>query len=425
MRESNARAAETLPAKRRAAGITLIEVLVSIGVLAIGLLGAATMLPLAKYYSAEANTYDRAGTLGAQAYHDLQIRGYLGPKKWIDPQGAFTFTNQSIMVIDPLAITYAESTYASTTSTQNLAPVFFPAIPSNNPNPPISGAPICFRTTVDITNNWPDSAPQPKSVSGGVSMPFAMADRVFRSNDDLVFDIPGRPDLRPKTPTGSLSPDYNGDFSWIVTVSHSPTDLFNAANMQRFRCSVVVLKKRDLNLNPGDWPAPPLGKKPPPERIVLADFINPPAYMGGLSPPPSRALPVYPDAALNLRTTSSVGATNWLDGLRANQYIMLSANYIVTFPGSSVKTFPVADWYRIVSAGEAAQVSGGIASRQVVVTGTDWPATSTLGGTPIWIDADGTAGAPNGVDTVFCTIVDGAVAVYDDVITLDNSLMRD
>lgn len=419
-------ASRTLPTNRRAAGITLMEVLVSIGVLAIGLLGAATMLPLAKYYSAEANTYDRASTLGAQAYHDLQIRGYLGPKKWIDPAGTFTFTNQSIIVIDPLAITYAESTYAATAATQNLVPVFFPAFPSNNPSPPVAGAPICFRTTVDITNNWPDSAPQPKSSTGGISMPLAMADRVFRSNDDLIFDIPGRTDLRPKTPTGSLAPDFNGDFSWFVTVSHSAGDAFNAANMQRFQCSVVVVKKRELDLNPNDWQPPPLGEKPPPERMVLADFINAPAYIGGMWPPPSGAVAVYPDAALNLRTTASFGATNWLDGLRPNQYIMLSANFLAAASFGKM-TFPVAGWYRIVSAGDAAQVSGGIASRQVVVTGTPWPATSTLGppSQALWIDADGKAGAPNGPDTVFCTIVDGVVAVYDDVITLDGSLMRD
>jgi type II secretory pathway pseudopilin PulG len=401
-------------------GITLLEVLVSIGVLSIGMLGAATMLPLAKYYSAEASKYDRASTLGAQAYHDMQIRGYLSPKKWIDPAGSFNFTNASVVMVDPLAMTYASETYASTAATVSLAPVFFPALPTNNPNPPVPTAPIVFRTNVDITNNWPDAAPLPKSANGGVAMPFSMADRIFRSNDDLVFDVPSRSDRRPQTPTGWLSPDYSGDYSWLVTVSHPAVDLFNAPNMQRLECSLVVFYKRDVNLNPSDWPGPPTNKKPPPERMVYADFLQQPA----------NGVPFFSGGTVRLRTigtgtppmTTQVQAqTNWLDGLKPNTYVMLSAMFN-SATGSGLPPFPRVGWYRIISVDEGAQVVGNSASRIITLDGDDWSAMNDNNGNPLWQDGDA---GQNTSPTVFCTIADGAVAVYNDSILLDGSVLRD
>lgn len=415
-------------ATRGRRGVTLLEVLISIGVLSIGLLGAATMLPLAKFYASEASKYDRAGTLGAQAYHDLQIRGYCSPKKWIDPLGAFTFTNKSVVMIDPLALTYSLGTYASTAATVSSAPVFFPALPTNNPNAPVPTAPIVFRVNVDITNNWPDSAPQPTSTIGPVSMPFQMAERVFRASDDLVFDVPSRPDLRPQAPSGVLSPDFSGDYSWTATVQHTAADLFNAPNMQRLECSLVVYYKRDLNLNPADWPGPPGQKSPPPERMVYADLLQQAAT-------PTPGMPFFSGGSLLLRTigtgtppatTPSPTQLNWLDGLKPNTYIMLSANFVDTLGGTG-GTFPQVRWYRIATVDDDVTISGGVASRMITVEGLDWSPFTSAAGSQLWQDADGggSTGITGNFPTVFCTIAEGAVAVYNDVILLDSSLMRD
>jgi type II secretory pathway pseudopilin PulG len=388
----------------RRSAITLLEVLISIGVLSVGILGAATLLPIATYYSQETSKYDRAGTLGQLAYHDMQIRGYLSPKRWIDPVGSFNFTNASVIVIDPLALTYATSQGLTT------QPVFFPGIPNNAPNPPVAGAPIVFRASVDVSNNWPESAPQPVTSSQPIAMPYQMADRIFRGTDDLIFDVPGRPDQRPQTPANSLASDYSGDYSWFVTVSHTADDLFNAPNMQRLQCSLVVFYKRDINLNPADWPAPPQGTKPPPERIVFADFLQ--TAVNGL--------PFVGGGIIKLHTIPNVGDTNWLDGLKPNSYVMLSANFVDAINTTGGGIFPRIGWYRIISVDDGAQVSGGIATRQIIVDGADWAPFNDASANNVWKDADST-----GVPTVFCTIAEGAVAVYDDTITLDSSLLRD
>lgn len=415
--------------------ITLLEVLISIGVLSVGLLGAATMLPLAKYYSEEASKFDRAAALGQEAYHDMQIRGYLSIRRWTKPSvGAFNYTNISAFVIDPLGYGYA----IANGTTQ---PQYFPAFPNNGANPPVAGAPQVFRGSIDINNIWNDASPVPPKAATFVAMPYQVADRIFRSTDDLLFDRPERPELRPTTPSGALSPDYNGDFSWFVTLSHPPADiaaatsnnLVNAVGMQRFVASLVVFYKRQIDLNPADWPGPPTQQQPPPERLVYADFVQPPAYVNASYAPPAYTTPLpsavavyHGGGALRLRTIaatmSSGGGTistrNWLDGLKPNQYIMLSANFADA--AASAGGYPQLAWYRIISVDDAPQVSGGIATRLVNVTGADWPATASYNGTPIWIDADGAGGA-----TAFCTIADGAVAVYEDVITVDHSLLRD
>ncbi len=374
--------------------ITLLEVLVSIGVLSVGFLGAATMLPLAKYYSEEASKFDRASALGQRAYHDMQIRGYLNIKRWTKPDvNAFTYTNIAAFVIDPLAYGYA----IANGTTQ---PQYFPAFPSNGVNPPVAVAPVVFRGSIDVTNLWNDASPAQPNKGAFVAMPYQVADRIFRSTDDLVFDRPDRPDQRPSTPSGALSPDYNGDFSWFLTLSHPPADiaaasnnnLSNAAGMQRFVASLVVFYKRQIDLNPADYPGLPTQQEPPPERIVYADFLQSPAFANqAFTVAPNAVGAYFGGGALQLRTIAGVGATNWLDGLKPNQYIMLSANFVDAAAGAG--GYPQLAWYRIISVDEEPQVSGGIATRIVNVSGPDWPASVTFdGNTTVWNDADGNGG---------------------------------
>lgn len=411
-------AADTSGLNRDRGGVSLLEVLISIGVLAVGMLGAATMLPLAKYYATEASKFDRASTLGQQAYHDLQIRGYLSIKKWLKPAiPGLNYNDASAMLIDPLAWSYASANGTP-------IPNFFPAFPNNGVNPPLSSGPIVFRTNIDVASTWNEAAPQPPLNPNYLPMPYQLADRIFRANDDVLFDVPGRSDGRPTTPSGALAPDYAGDFSWFVTVSHLPTDLSNTLNRQRYVASLVVFYKREINLNAADWPGPPAQDEPPPERIVYADFLQPPVFGNQSYPLLATAIGVYPGGgAVMLRTIPNAGATNWLDGLKPNQYVMLSANYVF---GSSA-TFPKVSWYRIVSVDAGAvQNASGQMTRIVNLDGADWPATSSLGSPPgvgaslIWNDADGAGG-----DTAFCTIANGAIAVYEDVITVENSLIKD
>jgi type II secretory pathway pseudopilin PulG len=74
-------------------GISLIEVLFAVGVLSVGILGMAALVPLGAYELVEAQKLDQSSTAGRAAFRDLEVRSYLQPKMWVDTQMG--------MLIDP------------------------------------------------------------------------------------------------------------------------------------------------------------------------------------------------------------------------------------------------------------------------------------------------------------------------------------
>ncbi len=69
------------PADRTAAcreGFTILEVLISAGIMVIGLACVASLLPAAAQRMSQAVSEDRAGTLAANAYADITARRPLG-----------------------------------------------------------------------------------------------------------------------------------------------------------------------------------------------------------------------------------------------------------------------------------------------------------------------------------------------------------
>ncbi|TWT73440.1 hypothetical protein Pla123a_37750 [Posidoniimonas polymericola] len=69
-----------LPFRR---AITLIEVLISMGVLTLGILGVAALFPVGGHYARKANTYDRADAAAAAALNDAVTRGLVDPENWV------------------------------------------------------------------------------------------------------------------------------------------------------------------------------------------------------------------------------------------------------------------------------------------------------------------------------------------------------
>ncbi len=69
-------------ARRGRRGITLLEVLISMGILAVGLLSIAALIPAGRLEIMQAVKLDYASMVGRGAFRDLQIRGYLNPTMW-------------------------------------------------------------------------------------------------------------------------------------------------------------------------------------------------------------------------------------------------------------------------------------------------------------------------------------------------------
>ncbi|MEO1496015.1 MAG: prepilin-type N-terminal cleavage/methylation domain-containing protein [Planctomycetota bacterium] len=72
----------TSPPRR---GLTLAEVLVSIGILAVGLLGVASLFPVGGFYMQSGDVIDRAGAVAQSALDDAMVRGVLNPANWVTP----------------------------------------------------------------------------------------------------------------------------------------------------------------------------------------------------------------------------------------------------------------------------------------------------------------------------------------------------
>src|SRR6476620_1724268 len=71
-------------------GLSLTEVLISMGILTVGLLGVASVFPVASFYMLKADNSDISSSLGQSAMNELVTRGMLDPWSWfvITPSGS-------------------------------------------------------------------------------------------------------------------------------------------------------------------------------------------------------------------------------------------------------------------------------------------------------------------------------------------------
>jgi prepilin-type N-terminal cleavage/methylation domain-containing protein len=196
------------PSPRR--GLTLLEVLVSMGVLSLGLLGVAALIPIGKMAMTETNKADRTGMCGRAALRDIKVRRMLDQNLW-----AATPT-RTVFVIDPLGCTSALS---STT---------------------VGG------TASDGTTISPVDRLNVLASPGGTALNATQAENIFRWQDDLNF-VAARDSTNPTNgerpmPGGG---GYIGDFSWFLTVTASPSEAaWPWPQKRQFNVSVVVCWKR-------------------------------------------------------------------------------------------------------------------------------------------------------------------------------------
>ena len=337
-------------------GITLVEVLASVCILAVGVLGAMTMLPLAKFYTSEANKFDRTTTLADEAFLATQVRGVLDPSKWIGQAssspvwaapGGFansTLPDMSIAILDPLGVAMNGGN----------APTAPPAAYS------ITGSPVIPRLTVAVNAD----------ANGPVLqfMPQALADRLFRSPDDLQFSRPNDG----KRPQALPGPQPDSEGSFLIAIMVRRRTLLDQTGRVIFEpinavIEMMAFAKRDLTL------VAPTVASPPPERMLYADINS-----------------ALPAGNLNVQLR---GPSGWAQTKRM-QPILLSVQMTDPTAPSGSRTF--AEWYL---------VEGGNNSN-LVLAGPDWPAMNAG-----WTDADATTPQP----TVFATLFEGLVLVKEQV----------
>ena len=272
-------------------GITLTEVLISLGILTIGLLGVASLFPVGSYYMQKGDIADRGSQIAQAAFNDALARGWLNPAAWLTWEDGNiglgtarlgtrakgnTFTRPlseslsltsaaiaagslpdptkqyksmeygSIFVIDPAGIASVALPMTYTASNQMKFGGSFPASLTPVPTSP-SYAPewSSWSDNANVGLRWPVrrvTFRQPANPALQFSQPMqeSIADRYFSSRDDLAFDLPTASD-KPAiqisqisasdlsgTGVNALSRQSRGDYSWIVTVSPTTSEARDA-----------------------------------------------------------------------------------------------------------------------------------------------------------------------------------------------------
>ncbi|MEX0978199.1 MAG: hypothetical protein WDZ48_05080 [Pirellulales bacterium] len=305
--------------------------LISIGVLAVGLLSVAALIPAGRHEIAQGARLDYAAMIGRAAFRDLQIRAFLNPgnaagttswqtvgsppndKVW-QPAGPTGDAGQPFVIngvkslqvafaIDPLGLFAIQA--AGGTDTK---------FPYNS-----TGLYLTRVAPFDVT------------ASGAREF----MDTVFRSSVDLTTsENSANRDLPPQQfwfkDTAAIPNPLRrasaGNYSWLATIVSDPT---TSALNSKVTVSVAVFHKRDLS-------ASDLGES------VVNVSMNPSAG-GGIGGGEATLL-------------------NLSKPVRPGQWIMLAGRR--TGP-------PILDyfrWYRVVAAGA---LTG--PSQQVTLSGTDWP----------------------------------------------------
>jgi hypothetical protein len=238
-----------LSALRSRRGISLLEVLISIGILMFGLTAVAMLIPIGKLAMVETNKSDRTGACGRAALHDLKVRNLLSTTAWT-PSFAYVW-NALVTPRSPNGHTY-QCTAAGTSSLTTE-----PTWPTTGGTVSEAGGltwqDIGMVYVVDPLGAWNGLAGI--NLGGGAFGPqrirlapitgAATADQVFRWQDDLVFVRPEEmtSGVIPVPPAGTrpVAPVVGaneGKFSWFLTVTPS------AVQPGPYSVSVVVCNQR-------------------------------------------------------------------------------------------------------------------------------------------------------------------------------------
>jgi len=346
--------------KSRRSGLTILEVLISIGVATIGLLGVLSLLPLAGFLAQQGLTEDEQSALGTAAVDQFKIVGGANPLNWVhDDNGDGTYesvdTNDNGEInagelrnnycIDPRLI--ASNTFTSA-----------PKFPLTSPDTTIQMDRITFG----------DPGP-PVAI-----MSQEFADLVCQTSDDLRFDLPQDTTLPPlahfdfDTAGNAIHRQATGNVSWMAIV-------FGLNSLDTVSLSIVVFNQRDVDT----------ATAPSIERIAQID--NADFYGGGITGGDVR---IHTTTVPIVKTERKRAAE--VD-VRESDWLLLARSGIYA-------------WYRVIAvdSDEGPDAMGDPDDdRDVTLFGPDWPVLTTASPPP-----------------TYAIFIPGVVAVYEKTIRLES-----
>jgi type II secretory pathway pseudopilin PulG len=383
-------------------GISLMEVLVSIGIVAIGLVSIASLIPVGGLQAQKADQIQRQSDVGLDAIREFTTRGLAV----VDPQDSCHWVRTSgstgkayfPLDLDPMH-SPNDSAFCLPVA---IDPLMVAAAAGNNavkafPANAASSAPIMQRLSLKEVSTTSGAAP-----NFTYNPIFALADAIFRSTDDVIVDQPSDRSLpgtssyfndTSTTPAKPLKRASGGLYSWMATVTpYYPVEssIEPVAGMQ-CTLSIAVFYRRSL-------PSPTATFDPTTvhESIVEVTLSGAPApnasqdytSLGGV------------EAILKVTNTSGLGTSanpNPLAYAKPGNWLMLCQSR----PNGS-GSYPDFKWYRVTN-GDAVEDTSATATANVTLTGPDWQ----------FAKAD----SPK----TYACLFDGIVAVYQKMIQLEGS----
>jgi len=461
------------PDWQRRHGISLLEVLISIFVMTVGLLGLAALIPVGRFEVLEAAKLDRGATLGKQAYREVLLRGMLKPYTILPP-----FSSPSNPNIEWLAYNASQKQLqdaiiaAPPIPNPGALPAYRFALGSTALQPPFAIDPLMFADPRNYDAVWgspasgtptPDTFPynyQNDAVAAGLQqqrlpriprlslgqlafknvtwsqaqqeLAFAVADRLFTGHDDLSFVIAGDQDARPIQQYQMLVKDSNGpttstdfqqqlvtkraapmsvgDFSWLLTVSPAVNETL------RFDANGNPVYSAQ-NMRTLDVSVVVFYKRP---ITLLPDDGN--------EPPAERTVSLsFAGSGIgggSAHLSTDEDHKHYLRNLRPNQWILvtgrLRTDVTTANSGPFIDKAPVvAKWYRIVSVDDGAGIDEpGEPHRDITLDGPDW---NTSPMEPGKFKFDDLNPSTNGEWDMAASVFDGVIAVYDRTVTLQSN----
>lgn len=425
--------------KRR--GVTLIEVMFSMSVILIGLVGLLTLLPLAGFRARDVISLNVGAAMADGVLDQFKARHYhTNGRLWTvkastgSPQSSTVELETTIpdvtvgFCIDPMLASFHTS--PSSVSNNGYGGNFFPYYKATH-NPLLD--------PLSTSNLWP--FPQPRMLRAGITRPapnptFLFLDHeqarsIAESVDDLPVTQPQDKSLPARFDGGQLqilsggSLEYGkrvstGDFSTLVTVSPLPGGVYASA-------TVVVMRKRDRSFQTPieSGGASTVDDNALGERLAYVTYGN--GFHGGAG------------GIVHLVASSKTNST-----ILNNSWIMLSRRVPDGVDENNNPHFiDFHRWYRVASITRPLTADGkpekyvvtGTSSQQDANFGCYLPDNSTSNDTvwrqkilldgPDWDFGFYNAGVriPYGDDTfadnTFATLVDGVVSVTERIVRLD------
>ena len=326
------------PSRHPRSGLSLIEVLASIGIISIGLLGLASLLPVGLVTIFQATKADRAGNCGRMAMRELVVHRMLDNRYWYNNGQPVNVGASAWCYPPPIAgIAGAPTTYMPPSFlidplgvTNGLSGVTFG-----------NGATTVPRATLGTLT------------ASGSLVPYlpAVADAIFRGSDDIIATDPLN--MKPAQPPGRPIPlmsnnkiSYKGDYTWFATVTPSTT------NPSRFTVSVVVCYARTLNPTAGQ----------------VAELAIPVTSFGDQVTIPNAGNVALAGGSIVLDSTipMTAGALGGIT-VRENDWVALvrgaSPDAAPQFPAGYIQ------WYRVAAIGDSSDSTAGA---QLTLAGPDW-----------------------------------------------------